>query len=105
MAQNKTPKLKPTRLEPQQVTWVMRKLGAAFNHDTICEYTAFRLYRFPISDRLVGYFREDGYLRACRVMSEEERAGVSPNFETFELERAEYDLLYKPKPRTKAHTR
>lgn len=96
MATTKTPKLKPKRLEPQQVTWVMRKLGPAFDHDTTCEYTSLRLYRFPLGDRLIGYHREDGCLRACRVMSEDEQAGISPNFETFELERAEYDLLYNP---------
>lgn len=64
----------------QQQTWVTRKLGPAFDPDTTCEYTGLRLTQSPMGRGTVAYWREDGVLRACRPMTEEELLIGSDDF-------------------------
>lgn len=81
------------RSMPEQVTWVMRQLGAAYDPNTVCEYTGKKLYQLRRGDFL-WYVREDGVYRSMRRLTEEELLGISDNLETFEQDEAEYGLLY-----------
>lgn len=84
---------------PAQTTWVMRQLGAAFNPDTVCEYTGLALWLFPIrcgtcevrpEPWSMGFWRADGHLRSvCRV-TPEELAWLSSNPEAYEKEHAQF---------------
>jgi hypothetical protein len=94
--------MKPSRRNwPQQTTWVMRQLGAAFHPDTVCEYTGLALWLHPIASHPIpgiwpepwamGFWRADGHLRAvCRV-TPEEFAWLSANPAQYAAEHAEFE--------------
>lgn len=95
---------------PAQETWVMRKLGSAFNPDTVCEYTGLALWMFPVphvplhnwpEPWAMAFWRADGMLKAvCRV-TPEEYAWLSANPDAYQAERAEFEAWRGNLPRNK----
>lgn len=44
----------------------------------------------------MGYWREDGELMRCRPLTDEERAWITGNPDSFMIERAEFDAWLRP---------
>jgi hypothetical protein len=81
---------------PAQETHIMRRLGAAFNPDTCCEYTGLALHLFPVEvgdgqPQLMGFWRTDGELCAAYNMTPEEKAWIFQNPDAYNAERNEFE--------------
>lgn len=77
---------------PHGQTWVKRKLGPAYDPDTTCPYTGFRLWPFAAVDCRpwrIEYWREDGHLFRVRRMTEAEGMYTMANFATVAAKRAQ----------------
>jgi hypothetical protein len=71
----------------------MRRLGAAYDSERICEYTGRALYQHPTlgpAGWKMGYWREDGHLLATRNLSPEEMAWLSANLVSYQAEDAQF---------------
>lgn len=75
---------------PEQETWVMRQLGAAFDPDTMCEYTGRALHKFPCGVGYMGYWMACGTLRACRQLTPEESAWIVANPVPYQQQQAAF---------------
>lgn len=71
----------------------MRSLGAAFNPDTVCEYTGLALYMHPTlgpAGWSMGFWRADGYLRAVDRCTPDEIAWLWANPAAYQQEHAQF---------------
>jgi hypothetical protein len=82
--------------KPPQETFIMRRMGAAFDPETICEYTGARLWKFPADHgdgerALMGYYREsDGMLVSVRNLTPQELLWITGNPEAFTIEESKF---------------
>jgi hypothetical protein len=88
--------MKTRRNWPSQTTWVMRQLGSAFNPDTVCQYTGLALHMFPMEvgdgqPQFMGFWRTDGELCGCYPCTDEEKAWILSNPDSYNAERIQFE--------------
>jgi hypothetical protein len=77
-------------------TWVMRKMGSAFDPEKHCAYTGRRLWQFPSPGwdgrYMMGYFREpDAYLMRVRDCTPGEMEWITGNPAAFAKAKARFE--------------
>ena len=73
---------KITTLTKKVITWIMRK-HPNFDPDAMCPYTGMALFKWPVDDLRMGFWREDGSLTRVRAMTLEELNWLQGNPEEF----------------------
>lgn len=64
-------------------------MGAAFNPDTVCEYSGLALYMHPTcgpAGWVMGFYRADGYLRSVDRCTPDELAWIAANADAYQSE-------------------